>query len=100
MNLEINIPEKFKADINKALEILMQEGCKEVYIFGSLVTKEFREDSDIDIAIRGLDSDKFFNVMGKLMMEINTPFDLIDLDEKGNSFAEMIQKKGLLVRVA
>jgi len=33
------------------------------------------------------------------MFEINTDFDLVDLDDKNNRFSQMLLKKGTLVRV-
>lgn len=100
LKIDIEIPEKFQIDIQKAVEILKREGCQEIYLFGSLVNGDYNEASDIDIAIKGLSANKFFMVMGTLMLALKTPFDLIDLDQKGNRFAQMIQKEEKLIRVA
>ena len=54
IDIYIFIPEKFQIDIEKAVEILKQEGCQEIYLFGSLVNGDFNDESDIDIAIKGL----------------------------------------------
>lgn len=76
------IPEKYQSDINKAIAILKQEGCTDIYIFGSLVNGNFNEESDIDFAVTGLPDKKYFKVMGKLMLALENPFDLIDLERK------------------
>ena len=34
--MELNIPKKFRDDINTAVEILRGEGCQAIYLFGSL----------------------------------------------------------------
>ena len=39
----MKIPEEILKDINNAKEILLSEGVREIYIFGSLVEGEFTE---------------------------------------------------------
>lgn len=58
------IPEKYHNDIDKAIKILKDEGCNEIYLFGSLVNGDFHENSDIDFAVNGLPEKKYFKVMG------------------------------------
>ena len=93
------IPKRYRDNIEKAIRILKEQGCAEVYIFGSLARGDYNQNSDIDIAIRGLESKKFFKVIGELLGQLELPFDLVDLDEKDNNFAQFIQKKGM-IRVA
>ena len=93
-------PEKFRADIEKATEILKKYGCSEIYIFGSIVNGKFDEHSDIDIAVRGLEAKIYFKVLGDLLMELSHEVDLIDLDEKENRFAQFILNKRELIKIA
>ena len=99
LKMDIEIPEKFQIDIEKAVEVLKKEGCEEIYIFGSLVNGDFSEDSDIDIAIKGLSPNKFFKVIGKLLGELNIRFDLVDLEDKSR-FSQRILEKERLIRIA
>jgi predicted nucleotidyltransferase len=92
------IPQAYQEDINTAVNILTTKGCKEVYLFGSLVKGEFREDSDIDLAVKGLNKGSFFEVLGKLIMRLNHPVDLIDLD-KDTRFVNRLKREGNLLRV-
>ncbi len=94
------LPPDIKEDIEKATEILKNAGCTEIYLFGSLATGEFHKDSDIDIAVKGLPVHLFFKTGGKLMMALKHPFDLIELDRPGSSYARHIAGKGELIRVA
>ena len=48
------IPAPFRSDIEKALAVLCSFGTKEVYLFGSLTSDSWREDSDIDLAVSGM----------------------------------------------
>lgn len=97
--IESSIPSEYLADISKAVEILKEEGCTEIFIFGSIVNGKSNEISDIDIAVRGLPASKYFKIVGKLILELNNSVDLVDLDETNNNFVKILEKEGL-IRVA
>jgi len=86
-------PEKFREDIEKASEILKKHGCTDIYIFGSIADGKFNENSDIDIAVKGLEDSLFFRVLAELNNTLSSPIDLIDLDDKQNRFAQFILKQ-------
>jgi len=94
------IPQKYVADLEKAVEILKGEGCAEIFIFGSLINGSYHENSDIDIAVKGLPAGKYFKVIGRLLLELDNPADLVDLDDKTDSFSRLLTEKGDLVRVS
>ena len=75
-----NIPEKYQDDIKKATNLLKKEGCKAVFLFGSMVTGRIHQNSDIDIGITGLSPKKFFNVYAYLDRELSNRIDLVDFD--------------------
>jgi predicted nucleotidyltransferase len=52
--MELNIPQKYRKDIETAVWVLKKEGCKSLYLFGSPVTGKNHDNSDIDIGIKGL----------------------------------------------
>ena len=64
--------------LNKISNILKDEGCKEIFLFGSHVTGRASADSDIDIGVKGLNPSRFFAVYAKL--------DLVDFDEQESFF--------------
>ncbi len=94
-----SLPNSYKDDIEKAIEILKENGAKEVFIFGSIANGKFNMNSDIDIAVRGLESEKFYKVASILMFELKNEFDLIDLDDEENRFSQMLLKVGGLLKV-
>ncbi len=94
-----NLPESYKIDIKKATQILKQNGAKEVFIFGSIANGKFNANSDIDIAVKGLDEKDFYKVASILMFELENEVDLIDLDDKQNSFSQMLLRVGGLLKV-
>ncbi len=65
-----------------------------LYIFGSILTDKFRVHSDIDMVIKGLESDKFFKAYGLLIKESGYKIDLKPYEELGNEFKEMVMKRG------
>ena len=60
------------------MEYLKSVSCSE--IFGSTARGDDRDDSDLDIAGRGIPADQFFAVYGELMTRLSRPVDLVDLD--------------------
>lgn len=94
-----NLPISYQEDIKKATRILKDHGAAEVFIFGSIVNGKFNENSDIDIAIKGLNEKDFYKVASILMFELENEFDLIDLDDKENRFSQMILEIGGLLKV-
>jgi len=89
----------YREDVEKAVKILKNVGCEEVYLFGSLAEGNVREGSDIDIAIRGCPSGMFFHALGRLMLELEHLIDLIDLDSDDN-FSRYLEQEGALVHVS
>ncbi len=94
-----NLPYSYQEDIKKATKILKGNGAKEVFIFGSIANGKFNENSDIDIAVKGLNEKDFYKVASILMFELENEFDLIDLDDKQNRFSQMLLKVGGLLKV-
>lgn len=92
------LPKIYKADVQKAITILTGKGCKEIYLFGSLVHGNYSERSDIDIAVTGIPKGDFFEIFGELVMSLDHPVDLINL-EKRTRFVDLLKSKGELVRV-
>lgn len=95
----INLPDTYKEDIEKVVKILKEHGAKEVFIFGSIANGTFTENSDIDIAVKGLAAKDFYRVASILMLELENEFDLIDLDDRGNRFSQMLLNVGRLLKV-
>ena len=93
-----DIPDDYKRDIIRAREILKNGGCSDIFLFGSLITGEYRNKSDIDLAIRGCPKGKFFHLLGKLLFELKYSVDLINLDNK-DAFSCYLEKEGELIQI-
>jgi len=92
------IPEKYQEDIKKANALLKNEGCKTVYLFGSMVTGKIHDNSDIDIGIKGLSPNKFFKVYSKLYMSLDSEIHLVDFDYDYRLFS-LLERQGEVVEV-
>jgi predicted nucleotidyltransferase len=93
-----SISDIFREDIERAIQILKEEGCTEIHLFGSVATGETRAESDIDLAVRGCPPGRFFHTLGRLMMALDHSVDLVDLDSD-DPFAEFLQQKRRLLRI-
>ena len=99
MDIINNLPYSYQEDIKKLIQILKDNGATEIFIFGSIAKGNINENSDIDIAIKGINAKDFYRVASILMFELENKFDLIDLDDKENRFSQMLLKVGGLLRI-
>jgi predicted nucleotidyltransferase len=95
---EVRMKQSLQQGIEKAAEVLKEAGAKEVYVFGSAAEGRATPHSDIDLAVKGLPPEAFFQAIGRVAMEISRGFDLVDMDER-NPFTEYLERRGKLTRV-
>jgi predicted nucleotidyltransferase len=74
-------------------------GCTEIFVFGSTARGDYKEDSDLDIAVRGVSAEKFFAVYGELMSRLSRPVHLANLDLQ-ERFGKQLLSTSELRRVA
>ena len=99
MNAKLsNHPKRIRKEIERAIEILKEEGCSEVFLFGSAARGGHHEPADFDIAVRGCPKGRFFHVWARLFMNLSRPVDLVKLDS-ADPFAECLLNGGELLRV-
>jgi predicted nucleotidyltransferase len=98
MERNFKIPTKYRRDVDRAVAILRGAGCSQVFIFGSLISAEIRDESDIDLAVRGCPRGRFFHLLGRLLLELEHPVDLVDLD-KQDAFAHHLEQAGGLLQI-
>jgi predicted nucleotidyltransferase len=92
------IPLKYQEDIEKAIILLKDEGCKSVFLFGSMVTGKIHDESDIDIGITGLSPQNFFRVYAHLDRQLKNKVDLVDFDEN-EEFYLLLNSLGEVVKI-
>lgn len=72
----------------------LKYGAFRVTLFGSLATGEFRESSDVDLAVEGLDGSKYFAALTDLMTEFRGPVDLVRVEEASSALLAHIVAEG------
>ena len=98
LKTNVDLPDDYNSDINRAIEILKSGGCSDIFLFGSLTTGENKNKSDIDLAIRGCPKGKFFHLLGKILFELRYSVDLVNLD-KQDAFSHYLEKEGELLKI-
>ena len=94
----VHFPESYQTNVCRAVEILKEAGCTSVFLFGSLASGNVREKSDIDLAVRGCPKGKFFHLVGRLLIELDYPVDLVNLDMQ-DGLAHYLEKEGELLQI-
>lgn len=94
------LPESYQSDIQTAIAVLTSLGARDVFVFGSVVSREGSAlPRDIDIAVAGLPKERFFQAYGQLMMNMVHEVDLVDPDDD-RAFVQFLKDRGNLERVA
>ena len=66
----------------------------EVVLFGSSTEQE--DARDIDIGVRGIDPEAFFDLYAELLLRLSRPADVVNLDKKSR-FAELVEREGIVL---
>jgi predicted nucleotidyltransferase len=96
--MTLNIPPKYQKDIEIATNLLKEEGCQTVYLFGSLVTGKNHDESDIDIGIKGLPKGKFFETCAKVYFAVGSDIDIVDFDSNVD-FYTLLNRQGEIFEI-
>ncbi len=99
MNSIAEISSPFREDLESAITILRKYGVTEIYIFGSLADGTYTDNSDIDIAVKGMKPELYLKAYSELSFSINKKIDLLNMDTQ-ERFAQMLVNLKELVRVA
>ena len=80
-----------------AVELKMRFSARRVVLFGSLAHSAwYMPDSDVDLAVEGLDSEFYWKAWGLVEDIIAThPVDLIDIQTAGESLQQAIERDGI-----
>jgi len=80
-------------DKAKIIDIARKYRVKEVFLFGSSIDLN-RQANDIDLAVIGIEPEKFFDFYGDLLFELSKPVDLIDLSSD-TKFNRLVYRDGV-----
>jgi len=97
MNID-KIPVEYQEDIKKAVNLLKREGCKSIFLFGSMVTGKIHKNSDIDIGISGLPQKRFLKVYATVDKNLSNKIDLVDFDLQKDFYA-LLDSLGEVIKI-
>lgn len=95
----MDLTREVQSEIAKAVGILLRNGAREVYLFGSHARGDAGPGSDLDLAVRGLPPERFYRAVGEICLELSMPADIVDLDDSGPVLA-CLKEQGDFLRVA
>jgi predicted nucleotidyltransferase len=96
--MELNIPSKYRKDIEIATNLLKNAGCQSIFLFGSFVTGKNHDESDIDIGIKGLPVGKYFETCAKVYFAMDNNVDIVDFDSNAD-FYRLLNNQGEVVEI-
>jgi len=98
MNEVIKLMKKevLERELTKIISISKDFGVEKMLLFGSCL-EELESAQDIDIAVKGVKPEKFFEMYGKILGVVDCEIDLIPLEDTREHFAKRILERGKLI---
>lgn len=88
--------EVLERELSKIISISKDFGVEKVLLFGSCL-EEVESAQDIDIAVKGIKPERFFEMYGKILGVVDSEIDLIPLEDTREHFAKRVLEKGRLI---
>jgi hypothetical protein len=87
--------QQLRERLGPAVSMLRERyGITEVTLFGSLAAGGASSESDLDLAVRGLPAERYFEALADLMELIGAPIDLVRLEAAVDSLRDRIEAEG------
>jgi uncharacterized protein len=88
--------ERLRQEARRCADVLASQfGARRVVLFGSVATGLAGARSDLDLAVEGLQPDRYFEVLGRLAETTPVPVDLVLLEEAPESLVERLAREGV-----
>jgi predicted nucleotidyltransferase len=79
-----------------AHELVEEHGARQVLLFGSVARRRpLRPDSDIDLAVAGMSSEAYYEIVGDLFTDSGRRVDLVRLERVRPSVKRVILSEGI-----
>jgi predicted nucleotidyltransferase len=80
----------------KIISLSKEFEAEKVLLFGSCL-EDVESAQDIDIAVKGVKPEKFFEMYGRILGVVDSEIDLIPLEDTREHFAKRILEKGRMI---
>lgn len=88
--------EVLERELAKIISLSKEFDAEKVLLFGSCL-EDVASAHDIDIAVKGVKPEKFFEMYGRILGVVDSEIDLIPLEDTREHFAKRILEKGRLI---
>jgi len=89
------LAQQARADLERIVDVLAHRfGAKRIILFGSLVRGRFAPDSDIDLAIKGIASEDYFDALAAINRLTRRWVDLKPLEDLDPHFRQRVLATG------
>jgi predicted nucleotidyltransferase len=88
--------EVLERELAKIISLSKEFDAEKVLLFGSCL-EDVESAHDIDIAVKGVKPERFFEMYGRILGEVDSEVDLIPLEDTREHFAKRILEKGRLI---
>lgn len=95
--IQQKIPKSINDDLNEILSVLKKYDVHKVLLYGSVSRGDFRNESDLDICVEGLEDQYFFKALGECMLNSKHSVSIIDFKNTYGYFRERILKEGKII---
>ncbi len=92
-----DLPVDFRKELDQVVHILGNYNARRVILYGSVARGDFRDDSNLDICVEGLDSTLFFRALGECLIAIERPVSLVDFANTYGYFRQRIVDEGKVI---
>lgn len=84
---------RLRAKLPDAADVLRRHGATGIFVFGSLL-EDGRSPGDVDLGVRGLAPEHYFQALADLMDVFGGPVDLVRLEDAPPSLRQRVEDEG------
>ena len=95
--MNLDLPKSMQVDLNHVLSVLKKYNAAKIILYGSVARGDYKDSSDLDICVEGLDSQYFFKALGECIMECKHSVSVTDFDTTYGYFRERILREGKVI---
>jgi predicted nucleotidyltransferase len=93
----LSLTESMHTDLNEILSVLKKYNVGKVILYGSVARGDYKDSSDLDICVEGLDIQYFFRALGECIMGCKHSVSVTDFSTTYGYFRDRILREGKVI---